>query len=187
MLGNKAESVVIDMTDKVVIKPQYDYILGFTKGQAVTQRDLEEYKTGQSIFPLQSKGLDTLNVGMIIYRSAYNKWGYMDESGNIVIEPIYSSVSSFKYGVAIVQLNGKMGVIDKCGKYLIEPIYEFIESDYIDGFFRAKIENGLYGLIDRNGKVILPFEYDWIGYFSEGMTVVRKNGKQSYIIDSRYI
>lgn len=187
MLSKKSESVAIDLTDKAFNEPHCDYLTGFIKGQAFFSRNPQGHRTEKELFPLQPKGSYVHNERLIIYRSAYNKWGFMDESGNIVIEPVYSSVSSFKYGAAIVQIDGKMGVIDTSGNYIIKPLYDYIESDYIDGFFRAKNENGLFGLLDRNGNVILPFEYDWIGYFSEGMTVVRKNGKQSYIIDSRYI
>ena len=56
-----------------------------------------------------------------------DKWGYIDKSGKIVIEPQFDDASSFSEGLAAVclgdycPLRGKWGYIDKSGEYVWEP------------------------------------------------------------------
>ena len=66
--------------------------------------------------------------------------------------------------------NGKWGFINEQGKEAIAPIYDHDDvygagdcPNFIDGYAAVKL-NGKYGLIDMQGKTVLPFEY-W--YFEE--------------------
>ena len=43
------------------------------------------------------------------------KWGFIDETGQIVIEPVYEGVAPFSEGLAAVRLDGKFGYINKAG------------------------------------------------------------------------
>ncbi|EAK1349894.1 WG repeat-containing protein, partial [Campylobacter coli] len=54
------------------------------------------------------------------------KWGFIDKSGKIVIEPKFDGVGNFSEGLAGVELNGKWGFIDKSGKIVIEPKFDDI-------------------------------------------------------------
>ncbi|WP_299458289.1 WG repeat-containing protein [uncultured Microscilla sp.] len=38
-----------------------------------------------------------------------------------------------------------------------------------------------YGLVDRRGKVLLPYDYDWIGNFSEGLASIVLRTKTGYV------
>ena len=50
------------------------------------------------------------------------KYGYIDKSGKVVIEPQFDYVRDFSEGLAVVEKDGKWGVIDKNGKVVIEPL-----------------------------------------------------------------
>ncbi|MFH5163641.1 WG repeat-containing protein [Campylobacter coli] len=54
------------------------------------------------------------------------KYGFIDKSGKIVIEPKFDGVGNFSEGLAKVKLNGKYGFIDKSGKIVIEPKFDDI-------------------------------------------------------------
>lgn len=41
--------------------------------------------------------------------------------------------------------------------------------------------SGKYGFIDENGKVVIPFEYEYVRGFNEGLACVKKNGKYGFI------
>jgi len=52
----------------------------------------------------------------------YNgKWGYIDETGIIIINPQYDTASEFFEGLALIEIGGKKGYIDKTGKKVISP------------------------------------------------------------------
>ncbi|MBP5724414.1 MAG: WG repeat-containing protein, partial [Bacteroidales bacterium] len=55
------------------------------------------------------------------------KWEGIDKNGNIVIEPIFDYIWSFRKGYAPFLLNNKWGVIDTTGRIIIEPKYDRIE------------------------------------------------------------
>lgn len=50
--------------------------------------------------------------------SLHNHWGYMDNSGKIVIPIIFDKVGQFYNGQALVSVNNKYCIIDKCGKQI---------------------------------------------------------------------
>jgi len=49
------------------------------------------------------------------------KLGYIDKTGQIVINPQFDWASSFFEGLARVWIGGKSGYIDKAGEYVWEP------------------------------------------------------------------
>lgn len=52
------------------------------------------------------------------------KWGFVDRSGEMVIEPQFDMVFSFSEGLAPVQVDGKWGYIDRTGEFAVEPRFE---------------------------------------------------------------
>lgn len=75
---------------------------------------------------------------------------------------------------------------------LVKPSFEaFIERrafslrDFNEGLaaIRQKDEWGDYkwGCIDKKGRVIVPFQYDYMGDFSDGLAVVRKDEKYGFV------
>ena len=118
-----------------------------------------------------------------------DKYGYIDESGELVIPMIFevydaffdnSGVSwssliynafAFSEGLAAVIIDGKAGFIDKTGGLVIPAIYDgdFFIGEWIsylpmfnNGLARVR-KDGKFGYIDRNGNIAVPFEYAWAG------------------------
>src|SRR6516225_80814 len=56
------------------------------------------------------------------------KYGYIDKTGKMVIQPTYAGAQRFSDGLAAVQLQpppaGKVGYIDETGKMVIPPQFE---------------------------------------------------------------
>ena len=91
----------------------------------------------------------------------------------------YDVVFFCKYvPVAIVRKHGLMGLIDLRGDLLLKPSYERICFEY--GNYATVSKDGKNGLIDRDGKVILPltngkFEV----YPKEKRLLLERNGKSA--------
>jgi hypothetical protein len=49
------------------------------------------------------------------------KFGFIDRSGKVVIEPQFDWVEDFSEGLALVSSNGTKGFIDKAGKWVLVP------------------------------------------------------------------
>lgn len=106
------------------------------------------------------------------------KWGFMDQDGRMVIQPLYEECREFSEGLAAVKLDGKWGYILPSGEFAIEPDYEDC-TDFTDGFARAK--KSKWGLITKTGYCTTSFSFDEIRGFHDGMALATA-GEASYYI-----
>jgi serine/threonine protein kinase len=107
------------------------------------------------------------------------KYGFTDNNGKWVVQPIYYSVSDFNEGLSKVMQNEKYGFINTEGKWVIQPIYEYV-SDFNEGLARAS-QNEKYGFINNEGKWVIQPIYDDAWEFNEGLARVSQNGKYGFI------
>lgn len=70
------------------------------------------------------------------------RWGFMDESGRVVIEPAFMWVNDFYEGRAEVMTECGMGLIDKQGTFIIPPRYKIVEFDHHSGCSNVLTESG---------------------------------------------
>lgn len=100
--------------------------------------------------------------------SINNKQGFMDLKGNILVEPIYDNIITFrsfyfyKKGYYCAKVGKNAGVIDKFGNKIIEFKYAKFNLWNSDNKFivAQKVKNGEWGVIDIKDKIILNFDYD---------------------------
>lgn len=112
----------------------------------------------------------------------------------------YQYVGCLRDGLAaVVTKNSKVGYVSQSGKLVIPAIYEVeyfgkedeeyeAGNDFSEGLAIVKKSNQtvdgfgeVSGIIDTKGTVVVPFQYDWIGRFSEGLAPVQKGEKWGYI------
>jgi len=109
------------------------------------------------------------------------KYGFIDITGKIIIEPKFDDAWEFKDEVAAVSLNKKWGFINKQGTVIIQPQYEIV-LNFFDGL-AAVLLNKKWGYIDKNGNMVINTQFDMSGSpgFMEGLAVVKQNQKYGYI------
>lgn len=109
------------------------------------------------------------------------KYGYIDKSGKVVIQPQYENTMGFNEGLAATKLGGKYGYIDVKGKWTIKPQFDFTYM-FSDGLAMVEIDKKS-AWIDKTGKIVIQpqaFEKTAMG-FKEGRLAVKKDGKWGYI------
>ena len=95
---------------------------------------------------------------------------YIDSTGKLILVtpmewfPDALSVAKFTDGFAVYRKKDKYGLIDLNGKSVQKPVYE--ASGPFTGFWPVK-DKGNWALLDVKGKVVLPFEYDFIRFMPE--------------------
>ena len=118
------------------------------------------------------------------------KCGYIDKTGEFVIEPVYSSTDKFSDGLGryknLVDLSTdewEYGYLNRDGEVVIDPIISKFEPvDFSDGMARAfDSARYLQGFIDKTGELVIPLEYEHLRDFSEGLAAVRIDDKWGYI------
>lgn len=115
------------------------------------------------------------------------KWGFIDNEGNIVIEPQYDkpqlfglllNVYGFSEGLARVSIDEKWGYIDKEGTTVINPQFDNAE-DFSEGLASVLIGGwvtGKCGYIDKEGAIVIEPQFDYAKNFSEGLAPVLSGG-----------
>jgi DNA-binding transcriptional regulator/RsmH inhibitor MraZ len=107
--------------------------------------------------------------------SLKGKMGVIDQSGKVIVPLTFSGLGDVSSMMSFSK--GKQwGFIDLSGKQLVEPSFDFAESVKEGKTLVEK--NGLQGMIDAKGKVLIPIEYVSINRLSRDWWVV-SNGSRS--------
>jgi hypothetical protein len=154
----------IDRTGAWVIPPQFEWASLFSEHLAPANRTHDcGYidKSGSFILrPAVSPGeKDCATVwgdfaeGLSRWKFV-NKYGFIDHSGKVIIEPRFDLTVHFSEGLAAVQIAGKWGYIDKSGKIVIEPRMLSTAKDFQNGLAYVVTKNGEHGYIDKSGNYV---------------------------------
>ena len=147
----KDKYIFIDKRGRQSIKNSFDYAGSFHEGLArVKNKNKFGYinKKSELIIPFELEEVvhDAYNFkeDRVVFIKN-NKYGYMDRTGKIIIEPKFDFADYFVDGIALVSLNQKVGYINQFGEYIIKPQFENGES-FSEGFAAVK-KSELYGFI----------------------------------------
>ena len=145
---------------------------------------------GEIRIDIQYGSAGYFSEGLADVRSDNGCVGYINQRGEMVIEPIWDYGYGFQNGFAIVfkgktniiglPSKGLYGVIDKQGYVISEPQWDNIEA-YSDDLALVE-KSGKYGYIDKRGNVVIEPQWENALSFSCGLARVRgKNGKYGFI------
>jgi len=118
------------------------------------------------------------------------KWGFMDTSGAMVIEPQFDFIRGFSEGLAAVGFPQEddstlWGFIDKTGVLVIEPRFAGVDP-FSEGLAPVVVWEGdvpKWGYIDTSGAMVIEPRFEWAAEFSEGLAAVGTNSGLFGFID----
>ncbi len=179
----------VDKDMNFVIPMKYNRSEDFQDGIAKVQDDDEKWlfvdKNGNEIRPEIINGIEEyIEVGdfsegmsrvsvmrpRLAYHSDYSdiagKWGFIDETGKLVITPQYIYANDFENGIAFVAKG------------------EWTRDKKWDNQYRTDCdwtEVELWGAIDKDGNEVIPFIFDEIKYFwdDDSMFMAHHGGWES--------
>lgn len=110
------------------------------------------------------------------YESPENKWGYIDESGKVVIQPVYDDVKDVWDDLAAANYEGKWGYLTDKGRAVID--FEYKQA-YNFSYDRAFVQdfNNQWLLIDKSGSIIDSLDYTHYQDFEGDYAVVGNDAK----------
>ena len=129
-----------------------------------------------------------------------NRWGFIDHSGQFVIQPKFDAVDNFRNGLAIVAVGakawvpgsppmdvsgqlygvgGKLGVIDASGNFVVKPQFDQIKK-LVHGLSVVSVDNK-WGYIDGHGNIVIALEFDAAEPFFGEIARVERKGKMQRI------
>lgn len=161
-----------DKDGNMVIPPQYADAQPFRDSVAWVRRPEHETwelidESGQQLIDASAGwyGVGSFSEGLAwVSRDGVGNWIAIDKSNRVVISTGFDDVRPFRRGVAPVR-RGRWGAVDNTGRVLLPFQYlsystALTDGRYIDGF----TDEGLAivdtpqgkGVVDRNGRVIVP-------------------------------
>ncbi|PYV71813.1 MAG: hypothetical protein DMG96_28035 [Acidobacteria bacterium] len=206
VLGYDGRWGYIDQTSKIVIPPISGRMLSDNSGEESAFHDglamieVEDKtipprkgfidKSGKLVIPARFTYVYPFSEGLAAAtesESGNKGWGFIDKSGNWAILPRFDWASSFQFGLAPVNRKNDCGYIDKRGDLVLRPPAPGGQQDcasawgdFTDGLSRW-LFGKKYGFIDRNGKTVIPPQFDLTYGFSEGLAAVQTGKKWGYI------
>lgn len=104
-----------------------------------------------------------------------DKCGLIDNRGKILIDCVYDVIIDCVYedGVGLVKLGENWGIYGKDYKMMTKFIYDYCSVN--EGLVTACLsESKKYGVLNaRDGSTVIPFDYDFLGSYSEGLFAAR--------------
>ena len=129
--------------------------------------------------------------GPLLVQNADELWGYIDITGEYVIEPQFMSAYEFQdngLAAAMDSVTGLWGFINTSGEYVIKPAFtEVSPNGFSENGLASVVDanSGYSGCINESGAYVIEPQYSGrIGDFSGGWAVASNQGAPGYLNSS---
>ncbi|MBU9818115.1 WG repeat-containing protein [Rahnella sp. C60] len=78
------------------------------------------------------------------------RWGFLDNQGQLVIKPVFEKVGDYHFGTAAAMQQGKWGFIDLTGNWMIPPAFDHVQP-FTESGLAVVTAGGKTQIIDRKG------------------------------------
>lgn len=181
LAGTKSDSLHLFISPDHFLSFHQQVPLGFLPGRdslfyiMTSERDRKTILsvTGDTLFSVRCDEL--AHAGEGFFRITRNgRKGLLNQEGKIVLPLDYEAIGNVIDGNVQLLKNSAFGLWDARTGKLIEAAYDRNIVSYGSRYLIAG-KNGLVGLIDRDNKQLLPFEFEEIRYWNDTAAFVRKN------------
>jgi hypothetical protein len=137
---------------------------------AIAQSAPQSNQPQQALFPIA-----------INDKAGKQKWGFIDRTGKVVIQPQFDSIrlEDTTEGLVAVKLDKKLGFVDLVNRVMILPQFDNLHG-FSNNLALVKVDSK-WGYIDRTGKMIIQPQFDGGGNFKGDLAPVQVDTKLGYI------
>jgi len=171
---------LIDEAGKALTSKRYDYLNSLQEGRALYYTGSDDGKAqygyldrqGQEVIPAAYEDAGDFMDGTALVKVAASEFALIDPEGRVQHAYPYPYVGSRGDGMLAYQAaeNGKYGYLRMDGTVAIQPQFTsalpFIEGRAVINM--AENYNNAYGLIDKQGRVVIPAQYYDVQQLGEG-------------------
>ncbi len=117
---------------------------------------------------------------MLVFSTLTTTNVYAADNYKLSIPCKFDYVSPFSEDLALARKEENLGYINKKGKFKID-INQYQDGGNFSEGLASVYDGNKYGFIDKDGKEVIPLEYDSTNEFQQGFAVVEKNALYGYI------
>ncbi|MFY9307855.1 MAG: WG repeat-containing protein [Bacteroidia bacterium] len=141
-------------------------VFEFTETYYVNRKTLQPSIKGNNNKTQKTQASEELSLvqkGPLMYE-------YVNAKGNKAFSKSFTRASDFQEGLAMVEIDKKVAFIDKKGDVKFTTDFRYTDNTkaggFKNGFFTFITAEGKYGVINRQGKLVINPEYSFIGEFN---------------------
>lgn len=139
-----------------------------TKKAASTKTATKKITSKNVLAMLKGKYDEVYNDGSVYCIKHNGKWGFADANGEIKIKPCFTGIGEeWIEDIIPTWGDGGIGFVNKKLKVIAKPQFSRA-SDFRKGVATVMQKSGKWGLIDKTGKIVIPFVFDNINFTSNG-------------------
>ena len=133
--------------------------------------------------PAEAVEEDYIDQSLHLWSNADGEYGFIDDTGKLVIPCQWNYATDFSEGLARVTDSGwNHGYIDKTGEVVI-PCEWNDAGSFKEGLAPVQDSNGYWGFIDKTGEIMIPCDWKLASNFSEGLAAVQEVNDRWGFID----
>lgn len=134
---------------------------------------------GKVTIPISYQWLGDFGESELVMFKQGGKFGFIDQTANVVISAVYEQARSFREGLASVKKAGKWGFVNEKGIEVINFKYDNVGvfSEGLTGVMLA----GKWGFVNKVGKEIVSPSFKEVGAFNHGVAMVKRGGKYGFV------
>ena len=133
---------------------------------------------GELVIPYEWDDVRFFREGLVAVQKD-GKWGFLNGAGELVIPCQWNYCSyGFINGLARVSNEdggGRYYFIDQAGEVVLTVTSANMGNGFYDGLAYIS-RDGMYGYIDREGKMVIPFQWEYATDFHNGTAMVKRSG-----------
>lgn len=160
----------------VIVKPIYDELSNFDDVQ--NKNIIVEHPNLVNLHWLHNYHGD--EYAIVEYQK---KYGVINRNNQMVVKPIYDSISKLFNGFFIIKLDDKYGFMNDKFEVVQKPIFKKVREFLGKATFVQSNANAKWGCITKEMELIINDEYDEIYNFYDGFARIVKENKWGYIND----
>lgn len=181
--GEKGRIGYIDQSGRVIINFQFRDALPFQGGKALVCTVSGECyyidRAGRRV------DRPSLKEGQLKPEKnpEFNRYGFVDRSGNYVVPPVFEDAFSFCNEFAVVKKGNVWGVIDKLGRLVVDPQFDDANSCWGTEYkrYNAVQIGDLWGVVDVSGAYIIAPRFKMIRLGQSEWFAARESDLFGYI------
>lgn len=125
--------------------------------------------TGATVIPAEYSATHGIDGNLVTLQNSTGKWGILNRQGEEIVPFEFREIGPWADDRAAVAIDAgsstRWGYIDRSGKRIIPCEYAFATA--FDQGVALEQKAGKYAVIDAQGKLLTPFEYDDFQMFAE--------------------
>lgn len=179
----------IDEKGKFLINPQYKDASDFSEGLAavVSENGKIKYINKKGDIKIELKDAEyagNFHNGLAKVK-INDQWGFIDNTGKIVINPQFYQVIDFTDGLSAFSKKDEKGeilwgYIDKTGKIIINAQFKSVEP-FTDGLAAVSIDGKQFGFVDKTGKYIINPQFEEVTSFFNEIAAIKQGNSWGII------